>query len=204
MNLERIGEIAFVPELIGDRPRLLEVGALSSDDAAVFLDRYPRGAAAICEPDPENFAALRPMPRLSLLNVAVGDAAVTVPFYHIAGHPDAGSLWKPPQHEPGKRSLIEVQMCDPHRVLLVQLGWARAEILALDCEGAESAILPLPIVRPSVFQQISVEFHAAHGYYTEDVRQAMTDDLCAKGYDLVPGLAGNYALFIDRAAKVTP
>jgi FkbM family methyltransferase len=197
MKTANIGEITYIEELLGERPRLLIIGATSSNEASIFLQRFPNGQAAICEPDPQNFDALRPMPRLSMLNCAVGNWTGVAPFWQVPGRADAGSLQPPPNREGCK--VISVQVVELGHVLR-RLGWARAELLAIDAEGAESVILF--DVHVETFPQVSVEFHENWGYYDRAYREKLTGDLEARGYAVAPGANAFYSLFYPSAESV--
>jgi FkbM family methyltransferase len=156
-----------------DQPKVVDVGAHVGLFGAWFLSEYPAANVVAFEPDPGNAAVLRrciEQNRLAdqwtVIEACAGTAGGTVPFR--AGQYAESQIGDGPGSGP-----VPVRDVFPHL--------ADADVVKLDAEGAEWAILTDPRFRELTPPLIALEYHP-QGCPGSDPRKTALSLL--EGYDV--------------------
>ena len=190
--------------LVGPQPLLIDCG-LGEDISfpVAFLQRFAAARVIGVDPNPRSLAYCRahcPSGMEILANAVWTTAGETIAF-HLPRSQDqlpkgadgvSGSL--DPSHEyveGGER--IETQTVDLD-TLLARAGRAECDVLKLDIEGAEYALLEELIAggRIHAARQVLVEFHHGVTRHTLDDTRQIVDRLATAGHRLVHTEGRNY------------
>lgn len=156
MNLQTLASHTVDLDLLPDTPTVLDVGCRWFDFAQNILDARPAARVICMDPAPDV-----PGPQLTSANflraalVGSGNAKQHLAHYSTG----EGDFLGEPRHYPGwdiQPTFHEVDCLNIHEVMMLT-GVEHFDLVKLDCEGSEFAILenwPGPIAT-----QISVEFH---------------------------------------------
>ncbi len=205
---ERLGEFkgivmddaylkAFRPGCLApaDSATVLDVGANLGFFSVYAMSRLPGSTVLAVEPLPANFAALEanlalnPDHRFRACQAAVSDAPGTLRLFipKEDAHPTGASIFAPPG---GLAPEVEVPAVTL-ATLCEEAGWTDVDLLKLDCEGAEYAILyacPLDVL--DRICHVAMEVHRGPGE-NEDVA-SLAAFLAERGFVVCVASDGHY------------
>jgi len=150
------GHHVFVPGL-GEASTVIDAGAHTGAFSREVVGRFGCLCHAL-EPVPELLARIEETPRLRPLRLALGgsDGEAVI---HLSDHPEANSLYAPVANQFGSRGSLTTRM-SALESLLREMGLPRLDLLKLDIEGAEIAVLDAVSDETlAAIGQITVEFH---------------------------------------------
>ena len=180
---------------------IVDVGANIGASAVFFKHRYPEARLLAFEPVPSNFAMLQKntagLPGVSLHNEALGESDGQLELIQSAFAQNEGGwgVSQPASEVTGKERRIKVPL---HRAgsRLAALGVERIDILKLDTEGSESAIIAGLGELLGRTGYIAGELHGSRDF-------ALLDRLEQAGFDIETKktLGKRLFLFIARRKK---
>lgn len=165
------------------QPVVIDIGGYIGD-FTLFAVRYLGAARVIvCEPTAENFAVLQHNvalngygDRVTALDVAVGPPGELALYvdHATAGEVHASSHW---YRDGERRAVTSVPLAD----LLDWQGLDRVDLLKIDCEGGEYAILGEAALETLArIDNVVFEYHEVDGYLER--LQAILDRLAEAGF----------------------
>ncbi|HTM54739.1 MAG TPA: FkbM family methyltransferase [Pirellulales bacterium] len=146
---------------IEDVKTVLDVGANIGAATLYFAANYPQSRILAFEPDPQSYELLcrnvQGMPRISVFQFGLADVDKTAPLYRGLADPVTNSLGASPDAATHSDLQVSLRAAD---AVLAEEKLMAIDILKLDTEGAELAILRcLAPSLPNV-TVIHVEFHS--------------------------------------------
>jgi FkbM family methyltransferase len=142
---------------LGEASTVIDAGAHTGAFAREVVGRFGCLCYAL-EPVPELLARIAEAPRLRPFRLALagtdGEAEI-----HLSDHPEANSLYAPMARQFGSRGSLATRMSTLESFLR-EVGLPRLDLLKLDIEGAEIAVLDAVSDKAlAEIGQITVEFH---------------------------------------------
>lgn len=152
MGLRTICTHTFYAPLVGPGSTVLDLGAHTGEFSGAVV---PLGCRAVAvEPDPGLFARIPDDPSIQKLRAAIGPTGGRAKL-HRPGDATSGSVVASTPGAPH----VEVDLVTLDSIL-VHLGPGRVDLMKVDIEGSETAVLcQLPDAALGRISQITVEFH---------------------------------------------
>jgi len=192
--------------LAGQVRRIVDVGANVGAATLYFALQFPAAEIWAYEPSPECFALLtantRDMPRVRCINVGLLDRDGQATLYRGKGDAVASSIGRS-REQSAEGVPIELVAADK---ALAAAGLAAIDILKLDTEGCEVAILRSLAARLPQIGVIYVEFHSerdrleidrllmpTHALYQGSVTRPYRGELCYVARQILPRSVENEA-----------
>ena len=146
---------------IEDVKTVLDVGANIGAATLYFAANYPQARILAFEPDPQSYELLwrnvQGMQRISIFQFGLADVDKMAPLYRGLADPVTNSLGASPDASTHSDLLVSLRAAD---AVLIEEKITAIDILKLDTEGAEPAILRcLAACLPNI-AVIYVEFHS--------------------------------------------
>jgi FkbM family methyltransferase len=142
------------PRYLGADSRVIDLGANHGQFSRAMTQRFGCSCVAV-EPSPGPFAAIPDGPRISKMQVAVADRPGTMQF-HVASESTASSLVRKDSTHQETIDVRVITLSD----LIEQLAWPRIDVLKVDIEGAEIAMLAsCSDALLGRVAQLTIEFH---------------------------------------------
>ncbi len=145
-------------------PFIIDAGAHVGVATHYFKHRYPRARVLALEANPATFALLREnishncLDNVQALHAALAPVAGTIPFYASGSDEEPGSwgdsVIQQPWHEGDQAAQIQVPA-----ITLSSLLTEPVDLLKLDIEGLETAVLEEAAPRLQVVRRVILEFH---------------------------------------------
>ncbi len=152
--IETIHWHSLHPRYLGPDSKVLDLGANRGEFTSAITQRFGCHCVAV-EPTPELFARLPAGPKISKIQAAVSATSGVMPFY-LSSQSVASSLQKSAAFDLTVVDVPVFSLAD----LLACLTWSRLDLLKVDIEGAEIAMLhACPDEILGRIAQITIEFH---------------------------------------------
>ena len=183
---------------LGPKPRILDIGANIGLASLYFLSRWPATRLTAWEPNPEAFdllnrnvrSEMHPEAELNIEAKALSDSDGPVQFLVPAGNPTAVYAGIPREGSaPDSASRnVMVMAADAARIFA-----GPADLLKLDIEGHEYAVLEHAVPNSSEIRSLAVEFHRV-GRNRERVERLVTRLVDEGRYQVVDGTGRPFSL----------
>lgn len=145
-----------LPDVV-DPKVIIDAGAHIGASAAYFATRYPGCRVIALEPSRSTFSRLRRhtshLSNVESLNVALGGESGSVTFY------ERSASWGSSLTQGDDARAIEAEMVSLEDAM-ARLGVDEVDLLKLDVEGAEFAVLSSPAVAPERVRAVIGELHS--------------------------------------------
>jgi FkbM family methyltransferase len=145
-------------------PLIIDAGAHVGVATHYFKSRFPHARVLALEANPVTFALLRKnishngLDDVRVIHAALAPEAGTIPFFTSDSDEEPGawgdSAIQQPWHEGEATAVVQVPA-----VILSSLLSEPVDLLKLDIEGLETAVLEEAASRLSMVQQVILEFH---------------------------------------------
>ena len=179
-TIETIECHTFHPRYLGSDSFVLDIGANHGQFTRAITTRFGCRCVAV-EPAPGPFASIQEGPLVQKMQFAVADRTGTMQL-HLAAESDASSMVR--------RSGAHVETIDVPTLsladLMARLGNPRVDLLKVDTEGAEIAMLAAaPDDLLQRIMQITIEFHDFCGITPASEVATALDRLAGLGFQSV-------------------
>lgn len=157
------------PRYLDSSSNVLDLGANIGQFSRAIVERFGCKCVAV-EPAPNVFKIIPNDPHITKIRAAVATKNGRIPL-HLTMKSDGNSIL---EKKPNTVETIEVEAITlPY--LLDRLGWMRVDLVKMDIEGAEIALLEqCPDEYLSRIAQITIEFHDFNGLTPHsDVRRVL-------------------------------
>jgi len=151
----------FYSPALGDRPRVLDLGANRGEFAREVSERFGADVRTV-EANPELYRDLSTRGRFPALHCAVMDEEGAIEF-NLASNDEGSSILElPPQSD--LNCVLRETVTVPARTvasILGDIGWDSVDLVKMDIEGAEICVLDS--LEPEILgrvKQFTIEFHS--------------------------------------------
>lgn len=145
---------------LGPAPVVIDGGAHVGVASTYFAERYPGALVLAFEPNPESYALLRSnlerngVRRVLPFNAAIAPTAGAIPLYTVPGDTWGDATIRQSWHDDRPTRTVLVPA-----VTLSSLLTGPVDLLKLDIEGAEAAVLAEAGSRLRRVRRLAIEFH---------------------------------------------